>query len=47
MLTSDGGQKMALMHVVLWLYNAVIHQKDVDGMANSADSIQTAPLGAD
>ena len=31
----------------LWFYNAVImHPKDTDGMANSEDPHQTAPVGA-
>ena len=29
-----------------WLYHRVMHSKDADGMANSVDPDQTAPLGA-
>ena len=29
-----------------WLYHVVMSPKDADGMANSADPDQTAPLGA-
>ena len=29
-----------------WLYHRVLHPKDADGMANSVDPDQTAPLGA-
>ena len=30
----------------MWLYNRVISPNDADGMANSVDPDQTAPLGA-
>ena len=30
----------------MWLYHRVISQNDGDGMANSVDPDQTAPLGA-
>ena len=30
----------------LWLYNRVMSPSDADGMANSVDPGQTAPLGA-
>ena len=30
----------------MWLYHRVISQNDADGMANSVDPDQTAPLGA-
>ena len=29
-----------------WLYHTVIHPKDADGIANSVDPDQTAPLGS-
>ena len=31
----------------MWLYHRVTSRKDLDGMANSVDLDQTAPLGAD
>ena len=31
---------------IMWLYNRVMCQNDADGMANSVDPDQTAPLGA-
>ena len=31
---------------MVWLYNAVMLLKDADGMANSANPVQTASLGA-
>ena len=30
----------------MWLYNRVISPNDADGMANSVDPDQTAPLGS-
>ena len=30
----------------MWLYHRVASPNDVDGMANSVDPDQTAPLGA-
>ena len=30
----------------VWFYKAVMHPKDADGMANSVDPDQTAPLRA-
>ena len=30
----------------MWLYHRVLHPKDADGIANSVDPDQTAPLGA-
>ena len=30
----------------MWLYHKVMSPNDADGMANSADPDQTAPLGA-
>ena len=30
----------------MWLYDRATSPKDVDGMANSVDPDQTAPLGA-
>ena len=30
----------------MWLYNRVMSPNDADGMANSIDPDQTAPLGA-
>ena len=30
----------------MWLYPRVMSPKDADGMANSVDPDQTAPLGA-
>ena len=30
----------------MWLYNRVMSPNDADGMANSVDPDQTAPLGA-
>ena len=30
----------------MWLYHRVMSPKDVDGIANSVDPDQTAPLGA-
>ena len=30
----------------MWLYNRVMSSVDADGMANSVDPDQTAPLGA-
>ena len=30
----------------MWLYRRVMSPKDADGMANSVDPDQTAPLGA-
>ena len=30
----------------MWLYHRVLSPNDADGMANSADPDQTAPLGA-
>ena len=30
----------------MWLYHRVMSPKDADGMANSVDPDQTAPLGA-
>ena len=30
----------------MWLYHRVMRQNDADGMANSVDPDQTAPLGA-
>ena len=30
----------------MWLYRRVMGPNDADGMANSADPDQTAPLGA-
>ena len=30
----------------MWLYYSVMSPNDADGMANSVDSDQTAPLGA-
>ena len=32
--------------VTMWLYHRVMSAKDADGMANSVDPDQTAPLGA-
>ena len=29
----------------MWLYHRVLHPNDADGMANSVDPDQTAPLG--
>ena len=31
---------------MMWLYHRVMSPKDADGMANSVDPDQTAPLGA-
>ena len=31
---------------MMWLYHTVMSPKDEDGMANSADPDQTAPLGS-
>ena len=30
----------------MWLYHRVMNPNDADGMANSVDPDQTAPLGA-
>ena len=30
----------------MWLYHRIMSQNDADGMANSVDPDQTAPLGA-
>ena len=30
----------------MWLYRSVMSPNDIDGMANSVDPDQTAPLGA-
>ena len=32
--------------LTMWLYHRVMSPKDADGMANSVDPDQTAPLGA-
>ena len=32
--------------LTMWLYHRVMSPKDADGMANSVDLVQTAPLGA-
>ena len=48
-----GGQKVCLTHAALccnhpkrWLYHRVMHPKDADVIANSADLDQTAHTGA-
>ena len=42
-------QKMCCNHskvLTMWLYHRVMSPNDADGMANSVDPDQTAPLGA-
>ena len=42
-------QKIGCNHskiLTMWLYHRVMSPNDADGMANSADPDQTAPLGA-
>ena len=48
-LTYSHTQKLGCNHpkmLTSWLYQRVMHPKDADGMANSVDPDQTAPLGS-